>query len=407
MQMFSVKHRSLMQKPESNSDTPDVPYKRLSWFYALYFALLGGIVPYWSLYLKDEGFSSEHIGYLLAAFSAVRIIAPNLWVYISSHLPQSVLTLRIAAILMLLFFSGIFIISGDGGMTFRDVAVVMVAFGFFWAALLPQYETITLQYLRDDIDVYSRIRLWGSVGFILMVLVLGGLFDFISFRWLPVIIFITMSAIVINSFLHGIPGRTEISEESQGERVHWKFPLLAFLAATLLLQISFGPYYVFFSIFLESAGYSAGMIGFLWSLGVIAEIVAFRKIHILTVRFSLAALMVISLLLTSVRWLVTVWFSDEVFIMILAQCLHAFSFGVLHSVSVKYVTSFFPGRYRSHGQALYSGLGFGLGGTIGAFLAGVYWESEGAIAVFSGAAMIAALAAVFALIGLRKSQLQA
>jgi PPP family 3-phenylpropionic acid transporter len=105
---------------------------------------------------------------------------------------------------------------------------------------------------------------------------------------------------------------------------------------------------------------------------------------------------IISLLLTAIRWLMTAYFADNGFILIVSQCLHAFSFGLLHVVSIKYIAIFYPGKQQLHGQALYSGLGFGLGGALGAYLAGLGWAAYGAVWVFVAAAIVALITGVMA-----------
>jgi PPP family 3-phenylpropionic acid transporter len=142
------------------------------------------------------------------------------------------------------------------------------------------------------------------------------------------------------------------------------------------------------------------MIGLLWSLGVFSEIIIFWKIAVFMRRWSWRELVILSLLLTAIRWLMTAYFADNGFILIVSQCLHAFSFGLLHVVSIKYIAIFYPGKQQLHGQALYSGLGFGLGGALGAYIAGLAWAAYGATWVFLAAATIALITAIIAYYGL-------
>lgn len=385
-----------------------VPYWRLSGFYGLYFALIGCIMPFWGLYLQHQSFTAADIGLLLALFSSVRIFAPNLWAFIS-HFSKSFITplqlMRLGGILMLLCFAGIY-----WATKFWHYALIMLSYGFFWSAILPQYETLTLNHIKDNLEAYSSIRLWGSIGFILMVSSLGWLFDVISIQHLPMIMLALMLAIAINglvmpaadSSIHIGQNDTE-NDHPRDQRLEQKrvlsIGLISFLMINVLLQITHGPYYVFFSIYLQQLDYANWMIGLLWSLGVFAEIVIFWKITFFTSRWTLRELVVLSLFLTLIRWLLTAYFADITLLLVLSQCLHAFSFGLLHVVSVKYVALFFPAKFQLQGQALYSALGFGLGGAIGAYLAGIAW-SIGAFYVFSTAAVVAFMALVIALYGL-------
>lgn len=385
-----------------------VPYWRLSGFYGLYFALIGCIMPFWGLYLQQQSFTAAEIGLLLALFSSVRIFAPNLWASLS-HYSESFISpiqlMRLGGVLMLLCFAAIY-----WATEFWHYALIMLSYGFFWSAILPQYETLTLNHIKDNLDAYSSIRLWGSIGFILMVSSLGWLFDFISIQHLPMIMLALMLAIVINGLV--LPGADstiheglDVSENDQQgdqpleQKLVFSIGLISFLVINVLLQITHGPYYVFFSIHLQQLDYANWMIGLLWSLGVLAEIVIFWKIAFFTSRWTLRELVILSLFFTMIRWLLTAYFAGNGLVLIFSQCLHAFSFGLLHVVSVKYIASFFPGKLQLQGQALYSGLGFGLGGAIGAYLAGIAWSS-GASYVFSAAALVALLALVIAVYGL-------
>lgn len=403
-----------------------VPYWRLSGFYGLYFALIGCIMPFWGLYLQHQSFSAADIGLLLALFSAVRIFAPNLWAslnYSLEHIIAPIQLMRLGGLLMLVSFLGFYWAS-----ELWHYALVMLIYGFFWSAILPQYETLTLSHIKDNMDIYSNMLLWGSIGFILMATGLGWLFDYLSIRYLPIAMLIIMTLIVLNSLL--LPAAestdkateltTSLKEKSEpaaqlvtapetGPRPNLKIGIYSFLLINILLQITHGPYYVFFTIYLQQFDYSNTTIGFLWSLGVLAEIILFWKISFFMHRWSLRQLVIASLFLTAIRWFITAYFADNAALLMFAQCLHAFSFALLHVVSISYIGIFWPGKKRLHGQALYSGLGFGLGGAIGAGLAGLMWSAGantgvGASMVFSSAAIIALVALVISYYGLPHSE---
>jgi PPP family 3-phenylpropionic acid transporter len=271
--------------------------------------------------------------------------------------------------------------------------------------------------------------LWGSMGFIAVVTLLGWAFDYISIEYLPAIMLGIMILIVLNSLvLRSAEPVIESSvikssdfENTKGQAMEsnpvamaenndknkvLKIGLYSFLLINVLLQMTHGPYYVFFTIHLQQFDYSTGMIGLLWSLGVFAEIILFWKISFFMHRWSLRDLVIASLILTALRWVITAYFASNVTLLIFAQCLHAFSFALLHVVSISYIGLFFPGKQRLKGQALYSGLGFGLGGAMGAYLAGITWDSLGSQFVFVSAAGIAFVAVLIAWYGLpRKNEL--
>jgi PPP family 3-phenylpropionic acid transporter len=168
--------------------------------------------------------------------------------------------------------------------------------------------------------------------------------------------------------------------------------VLAFFLVCLLLQASHGPYYTFFTIQTKAIGYSGGLIGFFWALGVIAEVAIFIAVPVLLPRYGVRFLLLLTLLLTSLRWLLTAYFITELPILLFAQCLHGFSFGMYHALAITLIHRYFTGPYQGRGQALLSSIGFGLGGAIGSLLAGQSWQLLGATPSYLAAAGCAFIA---------------
>ena len=377
-----------------------VPYRRLSFFYFLYFALLGCIAPFWGLYLQARNFSEEDIGFLMAAFAGVRIVAPNLWASWAGHFSSPLVMVRWSGVLTAVCFACVWWAN-----SLTAMLLVMLAYGFFWAAMLPQYEAITMQSIKNRIDEYSRIRLWGSIGFIVIVVLLGWLFDVFDVALLPAVMLLLMLSIFLNSLLFKSANysiRITATKRSGFMGYVFRWPVVIFIVTTVLLQISHGAYYTFFSIFLEQRGYASGAIGLLWGLGVLAEVFLFWQFSRIMKLLSWYKWLMLSLLLTALRWLLISLFSDHLFILLFAQMLHAFSFGVMHAVSMHYIQEFFPGELQAKGQALYSSVGFGLGGALGAWFSGMLWQPWGGEMVFMLSAVVAAIAMFVVAIGLRK-----
>lgn len=367
--------------------------RRLALFYALYFALLGCISPYWGLYLQYKAFDPEQIGILMAGFGLVRILAPNLWAGWSRYFRSPLQMVRIAAMLTLLCFTLISIADG-----LISMGLIMMLYGFFWAAMLPQYEVMTMQACAHQVERYSRIRVWGSVGFVLMVLLAGALLEQISVAWLPLMMFVLIAVITLNSFR--LPETASVVPSGHDDRsfwaVVWSRSVLLFLLMVLLLQLSFGPYYTFFSIYLEEHGYSRTMIGVLWSVGVVAEVALFWFFPRLVGLLSWQRWAMLSLLLTALRWWLVAIAVDTLGILLLVQLVHAFSFAVMHAVGMRYVQQLFPAALQARGQALYASVGFGLGGAVGALISGLLWQALGGAGVFMLAALSALAGAIVA-----------
>lgn len=377
-----------------------VPYWRLSCLYFFYFSVWGALLPYWSLYLKNLGFDAGEIGWLMAVLTGTRILAPNLWGWLADRGNRRLWVIRLGAGLGFLAFLATFV-----ARSFLDFALVIFAFTFFWNAILAQFEVVTMGHLGERRSNYSRIRLWGSIGFILVVLSLGAAFDYISLDYLPVAICLLMLMIFICSLTISERPSPDSETAPEGFVKILRTPAVwAFFAAALLLQASHGPYYVFFSLYLEDSGYSRAVTGQLWALGVVAEVALFAVMHRLIGRFSMRAIILVSLALSGVRWLLIGFWIDSLLWLLVAQCLHAFSFGAMHACAVEMVQRFFRGGHEGKGQALYSALCFGAGSALGAGVSGYFWEIAGAAYVFCGAAVLCAIALAIAMPGFRDTR---
>jgi PPP family 3-phenylpropionic acid transporter len=165
--------------------------------------------------------------------------------------------------------------------------------------------------------------------------------------------------------------------------------VIALFVACALMSVAHGPYYTFYSIFLVDHGYTKSAVGWLWTLGVVCEIVIFYWLAHLLRAFSLRAVLIASFALAGMRFVMIAWCADSLVMLLLAQTLHAASFGSFHASALGYVNQFFGGRHQARGQALYTSLAYGLGGTIGGIYAGSAWETLGPELTFSGAAVCA------------------
>lgn len=368
-------------------------YWRLSGFYLFYFATLGALIPYWSLYLKDVGFNAAEIGELVAILMATKLVAPNVWGWIADHTGRRMAIIRLASLLSVFIFAGVLF-----GSSYLWLALVISGFSFFWNATLPQFEAITLSHLGASTHRYSSIRLWGSIGFILTVAGLGPVFDHVGVALLPQILLGLFALIWLSSLT--------VPDHATAETAHAHVPLrqvlgrpdvVALLVVCFLMQTSHGPYYTFFTLYLEDYGYSRSSIGLLWALGVVAEIGVFVVMHRWLPRYGARRLLLASLALTTLRWLLIAGFADRLPVVLFAQTLHAASFGVYHAVAIHLVHQLFVGRNQGRGQALYSSLSFGAGGAVGSLAAGYVWTGLGAEWTYVFGAGASAVAFVIAL----------
>ncbi len=377
-----------------------LPYWRLSGFYFFYFAFVGAMSPFWGLYLKSLMFSAVQIGVLMSLLQVMRIFAPNIWGHIADRTGKRTHIVQIAVISSVVVFLGVFISD-----SFWWLFIVMAALGFFWSASLPLVEAMTLSHLGERTESYGRIRLWGSVGFIVMVIGIGYALDYLPISWLPGAVWVVMLGMVV--FARVIPESTILPSHTDHVPV-WnivrKPEVASLLIACLLMAAAHGPYYTFYSIYLVDHGYDKSTVGWLWALGVVCEIGIFLMIPRLFARISARRLILISFALAGLRFLLIAWGVDTPGLIIAAQTLHAFTFGTYHAAAVSLIHQHFQGRHQARGQALYTSISYGIGGAVGGLVSGLSWDSLGSTWTFSLSAMSAALAwAIYAVWGKTKS----
>jgi len=377
---------------DQNASIDVMPYWRLSIFYLCYFAALGALVPFWGLYLKQLGFSAVEIGELMAIPMATKFVAPYIWGWIGDHLGHRMLIVRLGSLLTSLIFLAVFWLQG-----FWELGIAMALFSFFWNAVLPQFEAVTLLYLKKRVDRYARIRVWGSIGFIVTVLLLGVAVD----RNGPAVVLPVLFMIYLSIWISSLLIKDPQSETATGSQppiisILRQPPVMAFFLVCFLLQAGHGAYYTFFSIYMEEVGYSKTLIGQFWALGVLAEVSVFLVMHKLLQGFGARTVLITSLLLAALRWILIGNFPLSLPILLFAQLLHAATFGTFHAAAIHLVHHYFTGRHQGRGQALYSSLSFGAGGALGSLLSGYLWNSAGPAFTFGVSTMMTLLAVVVA-----------
>ena len=365
-----------------------LPYWRLSGYYFFYFAFLGAFSPYFGLYLPSLNLSAWDIGLLMSQMQLMRMFGPYLWGWLADRFGHRLHIIRLAGLIALAGFTAFFWLDKLPGML-----LAMAALAFFWSAALPLVETLTFDHLREDSGRYSRIRLWGSIGFIAAVMGTGALLD----RQPPLAVLwvcwlVLLGILVVALLVPEASARLALREAPSIGSILRLPHVRALMAACFAMSAAHGAFYVFYSIHLSGHGYSKFEVGELWSLGVVAEIVVFMFMARLAKRFSLRSILLASFAAAVLRFLLMGWCVESPLMMILVQLLHGLTFGAHHASAIAAVNLWFPGRAQGRGQALYSSLSFGAGGLLGALISGRAWDSWGAGWVFS-------LASLFALAG--------
>ena len=365
--------------------------------YFWYFATVGLFAPYWPVYLEHRGLDAVAIGFVMSVFAAMRVLGPPLFAHWADASGRPLVLLRAA----LLVAAGCALafpwVRGLWG-----IVVVLAVYSALWNGVMSLYDAHVLGRLGSDAPRYGRLRLWGSVGFIVASMAAGPGLERAGIEVLPwvwaVLVGLTWTSLLGLGPGEAAAGRgtpAAIGDALRDRRVQ------VFLVLSFLMLASHGAYYNFFSLYLERQGYGGAAIGAYWAWGVTAEIGIFLAAPQLLRRFPIRRLLIAALAATALRWWVLAAWPGSPLMVFLAQTLHLASFGMFHLCSVSLVQALFPRGASARGQALHASIGFGLGGVVGALVAGWVWQEVSPEAAFMACAGIALLAMTVAAAGLR------
>jgi MFS transporter, PPP family, 3-phenylpropionic acid transporter len=352
---------------------PALPYRRLAGFYFFYFAYLGVFAPFFTLYLDAVGMTAVQIGVLMSMPQITRIFAPHLWGWLADRGGNALRIAQFAGVAGTLSWLGVF-----AGTQFAWLFGVLLLVMFFWSAALPLVEATTLTHLGDETSRYGRIRVWGSIGFIVAVVAVGYVLD----HWPPraVLWIVLAMMLAMLAFCWAVPPaqlRPHASDDLSIWAILKRPEVVALIVAAALMSVAHGPYYTFYTIYLVDHGYSKSMAGWLWALGVICEIGIFVWMPHLYRAFSLRQILLASFACAVLRFVLIGWLVDNVVVMLFAQALHAATFGSFHAAAIGVIHKLFRGRHQARGQVLYGSFAFGLGGVIGGLSSGYAWSGLG------------------------------
>ncbi len=344
--------------------------------YFLYFGVFGIYLPYFNLYCYHLGFSGTQIGTLSAFRSLVLVIFPLIWGALADRfrLRRSIYIgcNMLGTLIWLFYFTTI---------DFWPMLIITVAHGVFYAPLISFLEAFTMDALGQEKESYGRIRAWGSIAFIFMVLVFGRLIDLFQIEL--ILVFIFAGSLLQSAAAVGIP-RIDVTAKKHlrpGARSLLTPRVIVFLFCGFLMLVSHGAYYGFFSIHLENLGYSNTFIGVTWALASIAEILVMIKSDRIFKRFSLEKVLVFSFLVATLRWFV-LFFVRSPMLILLAQALHAVTYGTFHMASILYIDHMTPEKSKTLGQAVNNAVQYGLGLMVGFMLNGYLYERAGSSVLF-------------------------
>jgi MFS transporter, PPP family, 3-phenylpropionic acid transporter len=357
-----------------------LPFAALS---ASYFAHIGFFNPYLPLWLKEQGLTLIAISLMTAVQSATRLFAPYGWGALSDHTGERVKLLRYSATVALVASTGLWF---DGGLWW--LALVLLVMFTHTSSMMPMSEAAMAHLVSRggafDARRYGRVRLWGSAGFLVTVFAAGAWFEAFGMRHFPAWTLLTLGAVVASvwwlpDLKEAVPPHAEklpVGPVLRQPAVRWLF------ASIFFHVMSHIAIYAFFSLYLDALGYSKTTIGLMWAVSVVVEIGWFFTQGRWLPRMSLTAWLVLCAAATALRMGITASAASVMGWLLLAQMLHALTFATHHTVCIALLSHHFPGRLRGRGQALYTVIGYGFPGVLGATLGGALSTQLGLVSVF-------------------------
>lgn len=340
--------------------------------YFTYFFSYGIFLPFWGVWLKGEGIAPETIGMLLGAGLVARflgslLIAPR--VKDPSHLVSA---LRLLALLTLAFAVGFCFGNGWGWLM-----LVIAGFNLFFSPLVPLTDALAATWQKQIRMDYGRVRLWGSLAFVIGSALTGQLVAVWGHNAILYSLIFSVLAMLLGMLLKpSVMPQGEVRTHSGAERSLWALlkegPVWRFLLCVTLLQGAHAGYYSFGSIYWQEAGYSASTIGYLWSLGVVAEVIIFASSNVLFRRWNARNLLLLSACCGVLRWSLMAY-STELGWLLLIQILHCGTFTVCHLAAMRFIAAR-QGQEVIRLQAVYSALAMGGGIAVMTVIAGFLFE---------------------------------
>jgi len=329
----------------------------ISTFYFFYFSAVGVYVIYLPKILNNVSYNPTQIGIVFSIAPLVRFLLPFFFL---KKYELNIKVFRLSLLFLLLSVPLLYLTLEN----FYLFSLSILLYGVTASIILPFVDTYSLELLSKEI--YGKTRLYGSVGFILIALVLARYMqnNYAGLHFIA----LTILFCVISAYL--LTKDTNFTKESNNSGEFKIKKYKALWISIFLMQVSFGAFYSFFTIYEKEAGLSYETISYLWTFGVLCEITLFYY-QAKFLKWNLLVLMKFSIFITAIRWLILYFFTNNIFLLYLSQSFHAFSFALYHTVTLSLLYKLYLNKNLA--SQFYYGLGFGLGGFLGSIIAGYFY----------------------------------
>ena len=344
--------------------------------YFLYFGVMGIYLPYFNLYLYHIKLTGFQIGVLSALRSVLLVLFPVLWGMLADRFQARRAIYVFCNIASAILWS-LYLVTTR----FEWLVMITLGYGIFFSPIISFLEAITMDVLGKEKLRYGQTRAWGSIAFIAVVILVGGMIDAYP---VGIILPLILAGGLIQSVVSlGAPSVriAKLKGLPRGTGHLMSRKSIVFLICAFLMLLSHGAYYGFFSIHLEKLGFGKTFIGISWAVASAAEIIVMMHSGRLFKRFSLETVMIFSFSIAAMRWFLLA-FVDSGSVILITQVLHAFTYGAFHMASILYVDALSSEASKTLGQAVNNAVSYGLGLMAGFFLSGYLYETIGSHALF-------------------------
>jgi len=364
----------------------------LSAQYIMCFGVMGIMLPYFNLYCYHIHLSGFEIGIIGASRSLLMILFGVFWGLLADKFHNR----RFVYILCQFAnaFACLFLLQAN---TFLGILLVIIIASIFYAPLISFMEAFTMDLIGNDKNAYGSIRLWGSILFIVMVLIVGALLEYFSY---DIIIKMLVVGSLIQAFVSLTIPKTskEISHDKKiSFAVFTQVNVIIYLISAFTMLLVHGTYYAFSSIHLEQMGATSNEIAMYWALGSIAEIVVMLNARKIFNRFSVESVLIFSFGIAGLRWFL-MFYTTQVIFAIMIQVFHAVTYGAFHIAGIIYMDRCMPDSTKTIGQAVNTAFSYGLGMMTGSFINGYLFEWVGTYFSFLFSAFLSIISGFLLLI---------
>ena len=349
----------------------------------MFFGVMGIILPYFNLYCYHLKFTGIQIGYIASLRSLCMLFLPIFWGIIADRYQNRKFLYVLCCCCNALFTA--FLLQFT---EFKAMFVICFLGSIFYAPIISFMEAFSMDHLGKNKKSYGKVRLWGSISFICVTLIMGKALEFYDIKIIIIVAVIgTIIHAIISMFMPPVVNVNR-SPAFSNIKLLFKGRIILFFFCSFIMLLSHGTYYGFASIHFEQLGFKSSYIGFFWAIGSTAEIIVMLFSEKIFNKFSIQPILIFSFFVAVLRWL-SLYYLTSPALILLTQLSHAITYGAFHVASILYIDQCMPKRAKTLGQAANNSLSYGLGLMVGFSLNGFLFEKIGTFNAFFVSSCIA------------------